>query len=142
MVTPRSTGAWRAGLRGLMLMTALLAAGAAQALSLGNASLQSRIGEPLRVSIPLGRLGELSEQEIIVGRAPDTDYAKFGVERAMYSSTLRFELLVDKNGNASVEVRSEQPINEPFVDMVVEVRWPTGRLVKEYTLLLDLPLRR
>lgn len=142
MVTSRATGAWRAGLRGLMLMTALLAAGAAQALSLGNASLQSRLGEPLRVSIPLGRIGSLSEQEIIVGRAPDADYAKFGIERAMYTNSLRFELLVDKHGNASVEVRSERPVSEPFVDMVVEVRWPTGRLVKEYTLLLDLPLKR
>ena len=46
-----------------------------------------------------------------------------------------------RSGNASVEVRSEQPVSEPFVDLVVEVRWPTGRLVRQYTLLLDLPPR-
>ena len=141
MRSSRLHGASRAGLRALMLLAALLAAGTAQALSLGNASLQSRVGEPLRVSIPLGNLGELTQQEIIVGRAPEADYARLGIDRAALSTPLRFELLVDRSGNASVEVRSEQPVSEPFVDIVVEVRWPTGRLVRQYTLLLDLPPR-
>jgi len=141
MRSSRWHGAWRDGLGALVLMAALLAAGTAQALSLGNASLQSRVGEPLRVSIPLGNLGELTQQEIIVGRAPEADYARLGIDRAALSTPLRFELLVDRSGNASVEVRSEQPVSEPFVDIVVEVRWPTGRLVRQYTLLLDLPPR-
>ena len=141
MRSSRLHGAWRDGLRALALMAALLAAGTVQALSLGNASLQSRVGEPLRVSIPLGNLGELTQQEIIVGRAPEADYARLGIDRAALSTPLRFELLVDRSGNASVEVRSEQPVSEPFVDIVVEVRWPTGRLVRQYTLLLDLPPR-
>ena len=141
MRSSRWHGASRAGLRALMLVAALLAAGTAQALSLGNASLQSRVGEPLRVSIPLGNLGAVTQSEIIVGRAPEADYARLGIDRAALSTPLRFELLVDRSGNASVEVRSEQPVSEPFVDIVVEVRWPTGRLVREYTLLLDLPPR-
>jgi pilus assembly protein FimV len=141
MRSSRLHGAPRAGLRALMLLAALLAAGTAQALSLGNASLQSRVGEPLRVSIPLGNLGTVTQGEIIVGHAPQADYARFGIDRAALSTPLRFELLVDKSGNASVEVRSETPISEPFIDVVVEVRWPTGRLVREYTLLLDLPPR-
>jgi pilus assembly protein FimV len=141
MRSSRLHGASRAGLRALVLMTALLAAGAAQALSLGNASLQSRVGEPLRVSIPLGSLGAVTQNEIIVGRAPEADYARLGIDPAALTTPLRFELLVDRRGNASVEVRSEQPVSEPFVDLVVEVRWPTGRLVRQYTLLLDLPPR-
>lgn len=141
MRSSRLHGASRAGLHALVLMTALLAAGAAQALSLGNASLQSRVGEPLRVSIPLGSLGAVTQEEIIVGRAPEADYARFGIDPAALATALRFELLVDKRGNASVEVRSDKPLSEPFIDVVVEVRWPTGRLVREYTLLLDLPPR-
>lgn len=141
MRSSRLHGASRAGLRALMLLAALLAAGTAQALSLGNASLQSRVGEPLRVSIPLGSLGAVTQGEIIVGRAPEADYARFGIDPAALSTPLRFELIVDRSGNASVEVRSEKPLGEPFIDVVVEVRWPTGRLVRQYTLLLDLPPR-
>lgn len=141
MRSSRWHGAWRDALGALVLMAALLAAGTAQALSLGNASLQSRVGEPLRVSIPLGSLGAVTQNEIIVGRAPEADYARFGIDPAALTVPLRFELLVDRSGNASVEVRSEQPVSEPFVDLVVEVRWPTGRLVRQYTLLLDLAPR-
>jgi len=136
-----SHGAARAGLRGLVLLAALLAAGMAQALSLGNANLQSRLGEPLRVSIPLGSLGSVGKDEIIVGRAPQADYARLGVDPAAPGTPLRFELVVDRSGNASIEVRSEQPLSEPYADLVVEVRWPTGRLVRQYTLLLELPPR-
>ena len=141
MRSSRWHGAWRDALGALVLMAALLAAGTAQALSLGNASLQSRVGEPLRVSIPLGSLGAVTQNEIIVGRAPEADYARLGIDPAALTTPLRFELLVDRSGNASVEVRSEQPVSEPFVDLVVEVRWPTGRLVRQYTLLLDLAPR-
>jgi pilus assembly protein FimV len=141
MYPVRSPGTWRAGVHAVALMLALLAAGAAQALSLGDASLHSRIGEPLRVSIPLGSLGSLSAQEIVVGRAQDADYAKFGVERASFTSALKFELRVDPRGEATIEVSTEQPVAEPYVDMVVEVRWPTGKLVRQFTLLLELPPR-
>ena len=133
MRSSKLQSAWRNGLRALMLMAALLAAGTAQALSRGNASLQSRVGEPLRVSIRLGNLGAVTQEEIIVGRAPEADYARFGIDPAALTTPLRFELIV--------EVRSEKPLSEPFIDVVVEVRWPTGRLVREYTLLLDLPPR-
>jgi len=141
MRSSRLHGASRAGLRALALMAALLAAGTVQALSLGNASLQSRVGEPLRVSIALGSLGSVTRDEIIVGRAPPADYARLGVDPAALGTPLRFELVVDRSGNASIEVRSEQPLREPYADLVVEVRWPTGRLVRQYTLLLDLPPR-
>ena len=139
MRSSRLHGASRAGLRALVLMAAMLAAGTVQALSLGNASLQSRVGEPLRVSIALGSLGSVTRDEIIVGRAPPADYARLGVDPAALGTPLRFELVVDRSGNASIEVRSEQPLREPYADLVVEVRWPTGRLVRQYTLLLDLP---
>jgi len=141
MRSSRLHGASRAGLRALVLMAAMLAAGTVQALSLGNASLQSRVGEPLRVSIALGSLGSVTRDEIIVGRAPPADYARLGVDPAALGTPLRFELVVDRSGNASIEVRSEQPLREPYADLVVEVRWPTGRLVRQYTLLLDLPPR-
>ena len=131
--------AWRM----LMLCAALLATGAVHELSLGDASLQSRVGEPLRVSIPLGHLGTVDRNSIIVGHAPDADYDRFDMEhRSGSARTLHFQLEVDRNDRASIEVRTAQPVSEPYVDMVVQVRWPSGRLVRAYTLLLDLPPQR
>lgn len=124
---------------GITLFLALFAANVASALSIGEIELRSRVGEPLRAVVPLGNLGSLSQNDILVGRAAEDVYRAYGVDRASYNSPLRFELLVDAKGNASVSVSTEQPVAEPFVDMVLEVRWPTGRAIKQFTLLLDLP---
>jgi pilus assembly protein FimV len=126
-------------LRGCALLFALAAASTAQALTIGDISLQSRLGEPLRAVVPLGNVGTLSEDQIRVGRAAEDVYRSYGVERAHYNSPLRFVLSVDAKGFASVAVSTEQPLSEPFIDMVMEVRWPDGRAVKQFTLLLDLP---
>jgi pilus assembly protein FimV len=125
--------------RGLVLLGALLAATTASALSVGDIELQSRVGEPLRAVVPLGNLGSLSQDDILAGRAPEETYRTYGVDRAFYTSPLRFEVRVDAKGNASVLVTTEQPVSEPFIDLVMEVRWPAGRAVKQFTLLLDIP---
>ena len=129
----------RQALRGLAVAAIVLATSTAHALSIGEVDLRSRVGEPLNAVVPLGNLGSLSQNDIIVGRAGEDVYRAYGVDRASYSSPLRFELLVDARGNASVRVSTEQPVAEPFVDVVMEVRWPSGRAVKQFTLLLDLP---
>ena len=136
----RAAGSRPTGLvRGLALLLALLAAGAAQALTIGDIKLQSRLGEPLRAVVPLGNLGSLSGDDLLVGRASEDAYRAYGVDRAAYNNPLRYELMVDAKGNASVAVTTEQSISEPFVDMVLEVRWPEGRALRQFTLLLDLP---
>ena len=120
---------------------ALLLAGAANALSIGDIQLHSRIGEPLRAVVPLGKLGSLAESDILVGRASEEVYRKYGVDHASFNSPLRFSLQVDAKGNGSVAISTEQVVDEPYVDMVMEVRWPTGHAVKQFTLLLDLPAK-
>ena len=125
--------------RGLVLLLAMLGATAAQALTIGDIKLHSKIGEPLRATVALGNVGDLSGDQLLVGRASEDVYRAYGVDRASYNSPLRFELVVDAKGNASVNVTTPAPVNEPFVDMVMEVRWPAGRSVRQFTLLLDLP---
>ncbi len=123
----------------LLFVVALCAATMAQALSIGDINLKSKIGEPLRASVALGHLGSLSQNELIVGRAPESDYRDLGVEQTMSSAAIRYELVVDAKGYATVELRTEQAMNEPLVDLVMEVRWPSGRAIRHFTLLLDLP---
>jgi pilus assembly protein FimV len=128
-----------AAFRPMLLVTALCATSVAQALSIGEINLHSMLGQPLRASVALGHLGSLSEQQVSVGSAPEADYRKLGVELASSPATIRYELTVDAKGYASVLLSTEQPVVEPMLDMVMEVRWPTGRTVRQFTVLLDLP---
>ena len=133
MPVPRFTPA----LRRVALAAALLASAGVQALSVGEIVRQSHLGEPLRAVVPLGKLGTLSEDQIVVGRAPEATHKAYGIDHASYTSPLRFALEVDAKGEARVLVTSEQPVTEPMVDLVLEVKWPSGRSVKHFTLLLD-----
>lgn len=128
-------------LRSSVLLVFLLASPSLRALGLGDIALESTLGSPLRATIALGSLGSISDSEILVGSASETVYRDYGVEKAAYTGNLRYTFEIDGKGNATVRVSSTQPITEPMIDMVVELRWPSGRSVKHYTLLLDPPAR-
>ena len=110
---------------------------------LGGIQVNSHLGESLRASIPLSgedaRAGELS-----VRLASREAFGELGVDYAPALSSLRFSV-VRQGGKAYVRVTSSQPLNEPFLRFVVEARTPSGRSLREYTVLLDpadYPLRQ
>ena len=118
-------------------LAGLLFASGAQAVAIGELQLRSRLGEPLLATVALGKLGRISPHELIVGQALEEDYRKHGISRTEFSGSLRFELEVDERDNASVRISTSRPLNEPFVDLLLMVRWPNGRALKEFTILLD-----
>nr|WP_197739036.1 FimV/HubP family polar landmark protein [Azospira sp. I09] len=65
-------------------------------------------------------------------------FAQAGIEYASTLLGIRFSL-DQKGGQPVIRVSSDKPINDPFVDMLLELSWPSGRLVREYTFLLDPP---
>ncbi|NDV13098.1 FimV/HubP family polar landmark protein [Crenobacter caeni] len=110
---------------------------------LGGIQVNSHLGESLRASIPLSgedaRTGDLS-----VRLASREAFGELGVDYAPALSSLRFSV-VRQGGKAYVRVTSSQPLNEPFLRFVVEARTPSGRSLREYTVLLDpadYPLRQ
>lgn len=111
----------------------------AWALGLGEIQLDSALNEKLEASIELYDAGGLQPTEIIVSMASADDFARVGVERFFFLTDIRFEVTYDRNGVGEVSVSSSQPITEPYLNFLVEVLWPNGRLLKEYTLLLDPP---
>ena len=119
------------------LFAGLLFAGGAQAVAIGELQLKSQLGEPLLAFVALGKLGKVSPHELVVGQALEEDYRKHGISRPEYGGSLRFELEVDQQNNAGVRISSSRPLNEPFVDLLLMVRWPNGRALKEFTILLD-----
>lgn len=110
----------------------------AGAAGLGKMTVMSGLGEPLNAEIEIAaNKEELSSLSARI--APSETYAEQGVERASSLGAVRVELSRKPDGTPILKLSSPQPINEPFLDMLVQVDWPTGRLLREYTALLDPP---
>jgi len=119
-------------------LVSALGGNGALALGLGEIKLNSTLNQPLNAEINLLQTRGLGESEIKVRLASTEDFERAGVERAYLLDELRFE--VDySSGQPVVRISSRTPIREPFLNFLVETRWPSGRLLREYTLLMDLP---
>ncbi|MEZ5597182.1 MAG: FimV/HubP family polar landmark protein [Pseudomonadales bacterium] len=112
--------------------------GNAWALGLGEIELNSHLNQKLVAEIPLVDADGLGKDEIIVSLASNDDFDRAGVERFFYLSDLRFEVMVDGRGTR-IRASSARPVTEPYLNFIVEVLWPKGRLLKEFTVLLDPP---
>lgn len=110
----------------------------ADAAGLGRLTVASALGQPLRAEIDLTASRE--EMSSLSARLASSDaFKNAGIEYAPALASVRFALEKRQNGQAFLVVTSDRPFNEPFVDMLVEVTWAAGRLVREYTFLLDPP---
>ena len=117
-----------------------LQAGSVMALGLGELTLESFLNEPLRAKVDLLDVGGLHEDQIRIRLATREDFDRLGVDRAYFLTSLKFDVSIDDNGKASIRVSSEEPVLEPYLDFIVEARWPSGRLLREYTVLVDPPV--
>ncbi|MCH9690441.1 MAG: hypothetical protein K0U59_00045 [Gammaproteobacteria bacterium] len=119
-------------------LASALGSGPALALGLGEIKLNSTLNQPLDAEIKLLQARGLGESEIRVHLASLEDFKRTGVEKTYLLNDLRFNL--DYTGEQPVvRISSRAAIREPFLNFVLETRWPNGRLLREYTLLLDLP---
>ena len=115
-------------------------ASTAMALGLGDLELESFLNEPLRAVINLRNQEGLSEDQIRVRLATSEDFGKVGIERDYFLTTINFDVAVDDSGNARIIISTDKPVLEPYLDFIVEARWPNGRLLREYTVLIDPPV--
>lgn len=117
-----------------------LTSGMAQALGLGEVSLKSSLNQPLVAEIELLEVRDLATGELIPSLASPDDFTRAGVDRQFLLNDLKFTPVIKANGKSFIRVTSEKPVREPYLNFLVEVLWPSGRLLREYTLLLDPPL--
>ena len=110
------------------------------ALGLGDVTLHTALNQPLAAEIELMQVEDLTRTEILSNLASKSDFARAGVERPSVLNGLQFKTEVSPNGKGIIKITSKDPIQEPFLNFLVEVHWPNGRLLKEYTLLLDPPV--
>ena len=110
------------------------------ALGLGDVKLHTALNQPLVAEIELMQVEDLTRTEILSNLASKSDFARAGVERPQVLNGLQFKTEVSPNGKGVIKITSKDPVQEPFLNFLVEVHWPNGRLLKEYTLLLDPPV--
>lgn len=110
------------------------------ALGLGELKLESFLNEPLKANVDLLNMGGLHEDQIRVRLATSEDFDKLGIDRAYFLTNIKFEVVDNGSGGARLVITSEEPVLEPYLDFIVEARWPTGRLLREYTVLVDPPV--
>ena len=117
---------------------ALAAPFAAHAAGLGKLTVLSPLGAHLNAEIEIVALRPGEEDTLVARIAPLDAFVAAGIEPSAMLSTLRFE--VDRRGNQRfLRVTTAQPVNDPFVELLIELTWSSGRLVREYTFLLDPP---
>ncbi|MDD0842597.1 FimV/HubP family polar landmark protein [Pseudomonas sp. Gutcm_11s] len=117
-----------------------LTSGTAHALGLGEIDLQSSLSQPLVAEIELLEVRDLAPNEVIPALASPEEFNKAGVDRQYFLTDLKFTPVIKANGRSVIRITSTKPVREPYVNFLVEVLWPNGRLLREYTLLLDPPM--
>ena len=110
----------------------------AEAAGLGRLTVHSGLGEPFSAEIELSA-GKDELSSLTARIAPTDIYAEHGVERTSALGAIRVEVAKRRDGSAVLRLSSAQPVDDPFLDMLIQVDWPTGRLLREYTALLDPP---
>ncbi len=111
----------------------------ADAAGLGRLSVNSSLGQPLLAEIELMSL-QAGEFESIAARVASPEaYTDARVEYLPLLRQLRFSVERRTDGKPVLKITSQAPINEPFLDVLVEMNWPSGRLLREYPILLDPP---
>lgn len=125
----------------LAVASALVLSGVSQvayAAGLGRLTVFSALGQPLRAEIEVtATREELADMKARLA-SPET-FKQAGLDYATTLLSVRFSLDKRPNGQAVIRLSSDRPINDPFLDMLLELNWSTGRLVREYTFLLDPP---
>src|SRR5471032_2984536 len=110
----------------------------APALGLGDITLHSALNQPFSADIALVDAGGLTEGDLSVSLATADEFSRAGVERLFFLNNLKFAPILRGN-RALIRVTSSKPVNEPFLNFVVQLNQPNGLLLREYTVLIDPP---
>ncbi|MFZ5828585.1 MAG: FimV/HubP family polar landmark protein, partial [Planctomycetota bacterium] len=122
-----------------LLWALLFTVGGAEAAGLGKLSVQSALGQPLRAEIELLSVNKDELPNINAGLAGADAFRQAHIERTAALAALRFSVEQRANGQPVIRINSNVPIADPFLDLLIEVNWTSGRLLREYTILLDPP---
>ena len=119
------------------LFAALLAPGPVAALGFGELVTQSYLDEPFYAEVQLLETGGIPAERLQVQLASAEEFRGLGIERPPFLDDLRFEVALGGANSGVLTISTLNPVRDPFLDFLIEARWPGGRLVREYIVLLE-----
>jgi pilus assembly protein FimV len=131
---------WRTPVAAAVLAMALgMPALDAHALALGRVNVQSALGEPLRAEIDVPDINAEEAASLKANVANGEAFRAAGLEFNPALGNMQISLQRRANGQSYLRLTSDRPVNEPFVDLILEASWASGRIVRDYTMLFDPP---
>ncbi|WP_395603932.1 FimV/HubP family polar landmark protein [Pseudomonas sp. B21128] len=124
--------------KGLLVAGAFGYSTLSMALGLGEITVHSALNQPLKADIALIDVGTLTQNDLSVSLATAEEFGRAGVERVFFLNDLKFTPILHGN-RQMIRVTSRKPVNEPFLNFLVQLNQPNGRLLREYTVLIDPP---
>ncbi|MDH5179533.1 MAG: hypothetical protein OEZ39_02925 [Gammaproteobacteria bacterium] len=109
------------------------------ALGFGNIRIVSALNEPLEAEIDLLSATREDLKGLKINLASPEAFMRAGIERPGHLTQMRFEIRQRSNGNSYLKISTKQSVREPFLDFLLEMNWKNGRMLREYTVLLDPP---
>ena len=128
----------RGGARWLLVAGVFSYSTWSMALGLGDITVHSALNQPLKADIALVDAAGLSASDLSASLATADEFGRAGVERVFFLNDLKFTPILHGN-RQMIRVTSRKPVNEPFLNFLVQLNQPNGRLLREYTLLIDPP---
>jgi pilus assembly protein FimV len=110
------------------------------ALGLGTIHVNSKLNQTLDADIPVIQGTQGEAEGLVVQLAAAEDFDRVGLSRSRLSVPLEFSVVKGSRGDLVIKVTSKDIVREPFLDFLIEANWPKGRLLREYTVLLDPPI--
>ncbi|MCU0969211.1 MAG: hypothetical protein MUF03_10415 [Rubrivivax sp.] len=138
----RSIVVARHALRGVALAAACLVGSHALALGLGRLSVQSALGENLRAEVEIVSITPEEAASLRLRVAPPEAFRAAGIDYNPALATAQVSIQRRADGRQVVRINGDRAVLEPFVDVILEASWSSGRLVREYTMLFDPPASR
>lgn len=122
-----------------LLCATFLHHGEAEALALGRIAIQSALGEPLRAEVEVLEITPEEAASLRVNLGSIDAFRAAGMDYNAALNGIQVNLQKRADGRSFLSLVGSRPVNEPFVDMVLEANWASGRMIRDYTLLLDPP---
>ena len=124
-------------LKVLGLLACMASLNLASAGNMGGINVTSALGHPLKAEILLAELGAVDRTKFVAKLASVNEFKSAGLDYPYSLPKLNFEIATHADGETYIKITSAQPVNEPFVSLLIELSWPSGRMLREYTFLLD-----
>ena len=124
-----------------LITAALLAAPVfASALGLGGINVKSGLNQPLEAEIPVTVNSAAERESLSVMLANADDYVRVGLDATRLTVPIEFAVAKDSRGETIIRVTTKEAIREPFLQLLLQVNWNSGKLLREYSVLIDPPV--